>query len=172
MCNRWCGIMVLKQRAKLLQKYIREKKQQWDGSELWRMPFLIRFVKYAIHLITDIRSIKNKLKIRKWLQWRANSSPSFGSGNQELSKANWGWSWMDRWISARPWESRVAALDSPKKAHSPHPKKTVKNSISPTINKVKLISPTGKAPRKLSYGAAVKKVNPKGEEEKKTKSEI
>ncbi|KAL8468177.1 hypothetical protein ACS0TY_031421 [Phlomoides rotata] len=98
-------------------------------------------------------------------QWRANSNPSFGPGNQELSKANWGWSWMDRWIAARPWESRVAAVESPKKAHTPHPKKTLKNSISPATkapDKDKLISPNGKAPRRLSYGAALKK----------TKSEI
>ncbi|KAI3456185.1 hypothetical protein Pfo_012848 [Paulownia fortunei] len=113
-------------------------------------------------------------------QWRANSNPSFGSGNHELSKANWGWSWMDRWIAARPWESRVAAKESPKKAHSRQPYKTVKNMISPTCkapDKVKLISPNGKAARKarkLSYEAAEKiaaqKVNSKAEE-KKTKNE-
>lgn len=118
------------------------------------------------------------------MQWRANTIPSFGSGNKELSKANWGWSWMDRWIAARPWESRVAALDSPKKKQttrqtkliSPNGK-TVKKTISPTSKapgKVKLISPNGKAARKarkLSYGAAaVKKVGMKSEE-KKTKNE-
>lgn len=83
---------------------------------------------------------------------------------------------MDRWIAARPWESRVATLESPKKAHIRQPNKTVKNIISPTCkapDKIKLISPNGKAARKgrkLSYEAAVKKVNAKGEE-KKTKNE-
>ncbi|PIN25585.1 hypothetical protein CDL12_01661 [Handroanthus impetiginosus] len=109
-------------------------------------------------------------------QWRANSNPSFGSGNLELSKANWGWSWMDRWIAARPWESRIAAQDSPKKAQSRQPNKTVKNLVSTTTKapvKVKLISPNGKAAikaQKLSYEAAAKvaaqKVKPKAEEEK------
>ncbi|KAK4399195.1 protein IQ-DOMAIN 1 [Sesamum angolense] len=104
-------------------------------------------------------------------QWRANSNPSFGSGNEELSKANWGWSWKDRWIAARPWESRVAASESPKKAQSHQPNKTTKIMISPTSkapDKIKLISPTGKPvrkARKLSYEGAqkisAKKVSPK-----------
>lgn len=109
-------------------------------------------------------------------QWRANSTPSFGSGNQELSKASWGWSWMDRWIAARPWESRVAAVDSPKNAQTREPNKAVKTTTTPISKapeKVKLISPNGKAARKgrkLSYeAAAVKKMNMKIEE-KKTKN--
>ncbi|KAK6124218.1 hypothetical protein DH2020_042054 [Rehmannia glutinosa] len=107
-------------------------------------------------------------------QWRANSNPSFGSGNHELSKSNWGWSWMDRWIAARPWESRVAMKESPKKAHKPN--KILRNKISPTCktpDKVKLVSPNGKPAgkaRKLSYEAAeiiaAQKVNPKAEEKK------
>ncbi|XP_011096412.1 protein IQ-DOMAIN 1 isoform X2 [Sesamum indicum] len=109
-------------------------------------------------------------------QWRANSNPSFGSGNEELSKANWGWSWKDRWIAARPWESRVAASESPKKAQSRQANKTTKTMFSPTSkapDKVKLISPTGKPvrkARKLSYEGAqkisAKKVSPKPEEKK------
>ncbi|KAL0442685.1 UNVERIFIED_CONTAM: protein IQ-DOMAIN 1 [Sesamum latifolium] len=109
-------------------------------------------------------------------QWRANSNPSFGSGNEELSKANWGWSWKDRWIAARPWESRVAASESPKKSQSRQPNKTTKIMISPSSkapDKVKLISPTGKPvrkARKLSYEGAqkisTKKVSPKAEEKK------
>ncbi|KAG6416638.1 hypothetical protein SASPL_124072 [Salvia splendens] len=115
-------------------------------------------------------------------QWRANTIPSFGPGNKELSKENWGWSWMDRWIAARPWESRVEALNSPQKTQlttrlpkliSPNGK-AVKKTISPTTKapgKAKLISPNGKAARngrKLSYdAAAVKKVSVKSEEKEK-----
>ncbi|KAK6124328.1 hypothetical protein DH2020_041930 [Rehmannia glutinosa] len=94
--------------------------------------------------------------------------------NHELSKSNWGWSWMDRWIAARPWESRVAMKESPKKVHKP--KKILRNKISPTCktpDKVKLVSPNGKPAgkaRKLSYEAAeiiaAQKVNPKAEEKK------
>ncbi|KAL7129903.1 hypothetical protein ABFS83_13G099100 [Erythranthe nasuta] len=103
-------------------------------------------------------------------QWRANSNPSFGSGNHEISKANWGWSWMDRWIAARPWESRIAAQESPKKAQNGKP---IKKMISPKCKsaaKVKLISPNGKIAvkgRKLSYEGsekiAARRVSPKGD---------
>ncbi|KAK6149989.1 hypothetical protein DH2020_017514 [Rehmannia glutinosa] len=91
-----------------------------------------------------------------------------------ISKSNWGWSWMDRWIAARPWESRVPMKESPKKVHKP--KKILRNKISPTCktpDKVKLVSPNGKPAgkaRKLSYEAAeiiaAQKVNPKAEEKK------
>ncbi|XP_075523196.1 protein IQ-DOMAIN 9-like [Primulina tabacum] len=107
-------------------------------------------------------------------QWRANSDPNFGSGNYELGKENWGWSWMDRWIAARPWESRVPTSASPKKAPSLQASKTPKNKTPPTIKasvKVKLASPNGKAARrsrKLSYEASEKtsvpKVNAKAED--------
>ncbi|CAN4078842.1 unnamed protein product [Withania somnifera] len=78
-------------------------------------------------------------------QWRANSDPIFGSGNNEMSKANWGWSWRDRWVAARPWESRVHAI--PKKVRD-KASKTTKNITSPTKRtpvSVKLTSPNGKA---------------------------
>ncbi|KAL1060473.1 hypothetical protein V6Z11_1Z096000 [Gossypium hirsutum] len=40
-----------------------------------------------------------------------------GIGNYELAKANWGWSWVERWIAVRPWESRLPAQSiTPKKA--------------------------------------------------------
>ncbi|XP_042029490.1 protein IQ-DOMAIN 5-like [Salvia splendens] len=113
-------------------------------------------------------------------QWRANTMPSFGPSNKELSKADWGWSWMERWIAARPWESRVYIPKKAKKAR--HAKlilpngKAVKKTISPASKvpgKVTRISPNGKATRKarkLSYNAAtVKKVSVKSEE-KKTKN--
>lgn len=39
-------------------------------------------------------------------QWRARSATSLGNFSYEVSKGGWGWSWMDRWIAARPWEPR------------------------------------------------------------------
>ncbi|KAL5096812.1 hypothetical protein RYX36_001139 [Vicia faba] len=50
-------------------------------------------------------------------QWRANSSQSQVLGSYEFGRANWGWSWKERWIAARPWESRVASI-SPKKTQN------------------------------------------------------
>jgi len=45
-------------------------------------------------------------------QWRStpisNSRANNNSLNkQEIDKANWGWSWLERWMAAKPWESRL-----------------------------------------------------------------
>ncbi|KAJ1402128.1 IQ motif, EF-hand binding site [Sesbania bispinosa] len=67
-------------------------------------------------------------------QWRANSSQSQMLGNYELGKANWGWSWKERWIAARPWESRVHGI-SPKKAQNKQPSKSQKDKSASTTPK-------------------------------------
>ncbi|KAL1834127.1 hypothetical protein DCAR_0104294 [Daucus carota subsp. sativus] len=89
-------------------------------------------------------------------QWRANKNPVLN--NNELGNAIWGWSWTERWIAARPWESRALVQSSPKKSMSRQSSKTSKNLKSPTMKpmrSVKSISPNGKGTiksRKLSYG--------------------
>lgn len=40
-------------------------------------------------------------------QWRVNSTIPVQSAADEFWKGIWGWSWMERWISARPWELRT-----------------------------------------------------------------
>ncbi|XXG57107.1 hypothetical protein AAC387_Pa03g4345 [Persea americana] len=45
-------------------------------------------------------------------QWRSNSSSrtnAHGSSlkHLELDKNSWGWSWLERWMAAKPWESRL-----------------------------------------------------------------
>ncbi|GLT48594.1 hypothetical protein SLA2020_222090 [Shorea laevis] len=51
-------------------------------------------------------------------QWRANASQYLGQTSFNLGRENWGWSWKERWIAARPWEVRVASQGShPKKAN-------------------------------------------------------
>lgn len=93
-------------------------------------------------------------------QWRANSSQSQLLGNYELSKANWGWSWKERWIAARPWESRVPSLSiTPKKSQhkQPSPSKVQKDKNTSTPKTPVSVKPpsanakgTSKA-RRLSY---------------------
>ncbi|XP_004489052.1 protein IQ-DOMAIN 10 isoform X2 [Cicer arietinum] len=46
-------------------------------------------------------------------QWRPNCSQYFGQASYSLGKESWGWSWMERWVAARPWEVRVQ-VQSPK----------------------------------------------------------
>ncbi|XP_024029270.1 protein IQ-DOMAIN 1 [Morus notabilis] len=91
-------------------------------------------------------------------QWRANCSQSQGLGNDELGKANWGWSWKERWIAARPWESRVAPqFTSPKKDQSKQANKAVKTPKTPIS--VKPPSSNGKEAtkaRRLSFPSSEK----------------
>ncbi|XP_030479020.2 protein IQ-DOMAIN 10 [Cannabis sativa] len=42
-------------------------------------------------------------------QWRANSSQYLGQVSFGLGKEDWGWSWVERWVAARPWEIRVVS---------------------------------------------------------------
>ncbi|KAJ6949892.1 protein IQ-DOMAIN 1-like [Populus alba x Populus x berolinensis] len=52
-------------------------------------------------------------------QWRANPTQYLGQAYYSLGKENWGWSWKERWIAARPWEIRVhSEPHNLKKAHS------------------------------------------------------
>ncbi|KAM1384447.1 hypothetical protein PS2_036395 [Malus domestica] len=95
-------------------------------------------------------------------QWRANCSQSQSLGNYELGKANWGWSWKERWIAARPWESRVQS-PSPRKVQSKQASPVGKNINSPSPKAsvvVKLPSSNGKPntkARRLSYSAVEEK---------------
>lgn len=47
------------------------------------------------------------------MQWRPNCSQYFGQASFTLGKESWGWSWMERWVAARPWEIRIR-VQSPK----------------------------------------------------------
>ncbi|KAK4793951.1 hypothetical protein SAY86_011945 [Trapa natans] len=100
-------------------------------------------------------------------QWRANSNPIYGSNAYEVGKANWGWSWKERWIAARPWESRVPVKSiSPKKSISrqgskgnkitpqPTPKQAASSPKPPPSN-----GKTAPKPRRLSYPPAEKPNN-------------
>lgn len=91
-------------------------------------------------------------------QWRASSSPNQGKTDCELGKANWGWSWTERWIAARPWESRLPSQStSPKKSHGRVVGKAGKQK-SPPANKVpvsvKSAIPNGKATMKVKGAAS------------------
>ncbi|CAL4953796.1 unnamed protein product [Urochloa decumbens] len=50
-------------------------------------------------------------------QWR-NSDRTITPTFTEPGNPNWGWSWMERWMTARPWESRLAASDKDPKESS------------------------------------------------------
>ncbi|KAL4336176.1 hypothetical protein GQ457_07G029450 [Hibiscus cannabinus] len=98
-------------------------------------------------------------------QWRVPNSNNNGIGKYELAKANWGWSWVERWIAVRPWESRVPALSvTPKKRQNKQINMAIKNSNSPKPKPSVSVKPhlsnekeTMKMkPRRLSYPGAEK----------------
>lgn len=74
-------------------------------------------------------------------QWRANTSQYLGQASYILGKENWGWSWTERWIAARPWEVRVHPHSTnsgkvpPKQSRSyklaNQPEKKISNSVKP-----------------------------------------
>ncbi|KAJ6728511.1 IQ-DOMAIN 5-RELATED [Salix koriyanagi] len=86
-----------------------------------------------------------------------------------FSSADCGWSWKECWISARPWESRVAAKSvSPKKMKSRQTNKVDETTKLPTRKtpvSSKPSSSNGKGTsttRRLSYPPAEKRVSLQG----------
>ncbi|KAL5998464.1 Short calmodulin-binding motif containing conserved Ile and Gln [Asimina triloba] len=79
-------------------------------------------------------------------QWRANSNQGLGHVTYDFSKG-WGWSWMERWIAARPWESRLPIQSSPNKSkQGSKASKTVSPSAAArVITPVKTPSSNGKS---------------------------
>ncbi|KAK7321586.1 hypothetical protein VNO77_32383 [Canavalia gladiata] len=84
------------------------------------------------------RAIAYSLAQKQWRSTpisnsRANNSLS-SLNNHVVDKANWGWSWLERWMAAKPWESRL--MEQTKHADTsdktPPPKKCVDFSNSKT----------------------------------------
>ncbi|XP_010526054.1 PREDICTED: protein IQ-DOMAIN 1-like [Tarenaya hassleriana] len=52
-------------------------------------------------------------------QWKSNPSSNLKANNpisylksQEFDKNSWGWNWLERWMAARPWETRLMEQQS------------------------------------------------------------
>lgn len=73
-------------------------------------------------------------------QWRANSSHYFGQAYYDLGKDSWGWSWKERWIAVRPWETRVPA--NSKKVHSKQGDKVWKTTSPAAMKLVVAVKPS------------------------------
>ncbi|KAG8657924.1 hypothetical protein MANES_03G103400v8 [Manihot esculenta] len=71
-------------------------------------------------------------------QWRANPTQYLGQAYYSIGKENWGWSWKERWIAARPWEIRVhSQLSNPKKGQILQVSKSemkITQSIKPALS--------------------------------------
>ncbi|XP_010549376.1 PREDICTED: protein IQ-DOMAIN 1 [Tarenaya hassleriana] len=97
-------------------------------------------------------------------QWRVDGRTQW-LGNYELGNTSWGWSWKERWIGSRPWETRHPSPSiTPKKPQSGKPAcKNDKNGKSPSMKSLsvsdKASVPNGKTAakgRRLSFPGAEK----------------
>ncbi|KAK4277334.1 hypothetical protein QN277_015348 [Acacia crassicarpa] len=65
-------------------------------------------------------------------QWRStpgsNARTKASLNNFEIEKSNWGWSWLERWMAAKPWETRLmeqSQTEASDKSKTPPTKKFV-----------------------------------------------
>ncbi|KAJ4833800.1 hypothetical protein Tsubulata_014720 [Turnera subulata] len=72
-------------------------------------------------------------------QWRSNPGSSaqmnssiFSSKNQEFDKNSWGWSWLERWMAAKPWESRLMEQSNADASEATPPPKACVDSLAKT----------------------------------------
>lgn len=81
-------------------------------------------------------------------QWRSNSKTNMNYAKIEPDKNSWGWSWLERWMAAKPWENRLMeqaqmdaceiqslksyddAGENLRKSHEPGKVKVRRNNIS------------------------------------------
>ncbi|KAI5662447.1 hypothetical protein M9H77_21770 [Catharanthus roseus] len=78
-------------------------------------------------------------------QWRANSGQYFGHAYYDLGKESWGWSWKERWVAVRPWETRVQLKKSAnnlKKSQSKHADKAEKGITNSAMKIILTVKPS------------------------------
>ncbi|XP_013635623.1 PREDICTED: protein IQ-DOMAIN 1-like [Brassica oleracea var. oleracea] len=78
-------------------------------------------------------------------QWKADGKTQW-LGGYELGNTNWGWSWKERWIAARPWEVRYSLTPKKRKSLKTVCCKSETKSNSPVKRGVSLSSVSAKAP--------------------------
>ncbi|CAH2059499.1 unnamed protein product [Thlaspi arvense] len=78
-------------------------------------------------------------------QWKADGKTQW-LGSYELGNTNWGWSWKERWIAARPWEVRYSLTPKKPKSSKTVCSKSETKSNSPAKRVASLSSVSCKAP--------------------------
>ncbi|CAM8970518.1 unnamed protein product [Rhodiola kirilowii] len=53
------------------------------------------------------RAIAYALAQKQWKGKSSNAAMSVSLKANELDKNSWGWSWLERWMAAKPWENRL-----------------------------------------------------------------
>ncbi|CAL9235461.1 unnamed protein product [Arabidopsis halleri] len=120
-----------------LEAKLHDVEVEWNGGSETKDEILERILQREEATIKRERALAYAFSH----QWKADGKTQW-LGSYELGNTNWGWSWKERWISARPWEVRYSV--TPKK---PKSSKTVCcNSNSPAKRTVSLSSVPAKAP--------------------------
>ncbi|KAF5467973.1 hypothetical protein F2P56_012173 [Juglans regia] len=88
------------------------------------------------------RAIAYSLAQKFCQEWRSNpNSNSHSSGsmcflkNHEIDKNSWGWSWLERWMAAKPWETRLMEQSHPEPSVTTPPPKSCGDSHVVTHSK-------------------------------------
>lgn len=74
-------------------------------------------------------------------QWRSNSNSRSNAPvsslmqQYELEKGYWGWSWLERWMAARPWENRLMEQSQVDPSKTPTPSSKNHNDFSGICSK-------------------------------------
>nr|GFC42742.1 hypothetical protein [Tanacetum cinerariifolium] len=88
-----------------------------------------------------------------WRNQTKSANPTFMDPNNP----QWGWSWLDRWMAARPWESQ-SPLDN---EQQPQPLKLTRSSSVGDVSKKLERSPSMSSPRTPSSARRVAPSSPR-----------
>ncbi|CAD5320299.1 unnamed protein product [Arabidopsis thaliana] len=117
-----------------LEAKLHDVEVEWNGGSETKDEILERILQREEATIKRERALAYAFSH----QWKADGKTQW-LGSYELGNTNWGWSWKERWISARPWEVRYSV--TPKK-----PKSSKTDSNSPAKRTVSLSSVPAKTP--------------------------
>uniref|UniRef100_A0A9I9DC11 Protein IQ-DOMAIN 1 n=1 Tax=Cucumis melo TaxID=3656 RepID=A0A9I9DC11_CUCME len=128
-----------------LEAKIHELEAEWSGGSETKEEILFKIQQREEAAVRRERAMAYAFSH----QWRANSILDLSPASYSLDKENWGWSWKERWIAARPWEIRA-------NTHPTIPKK-VQTKQTSKVNKV-----TYQSGLKVSNLAGHSSLNSKG----------
>lgn len=88
------------------------------------------------------------------LQWRNTSNRFAKPTFTDPTNPHWGWSWVERWMAARPWECRAAMSPTDKQLEPVTDRTTLKSAVqslksnpnpnpNPNVNRGGTTTPTG-----------------------------
>lgn len=128
-----------------LQNKLRESEEGWCDSQGTLEEIRAKLQMRQEGAIKRERAIAYALSHQ---QWRSNSKTNMNYAKIEPDKNSWGWSWLERWMAAKPWENRLmeqAQLDAgeiqslksyddagehPRKSYEPGRVKVRRNNVS------------------------------------------